>query len=488
MIKSVRLENWRTHKDSLFEFSRGTNVLIGVMGSGKTSVMDAICFALFGTFPGVTARNLRLDEVITSKPHEKDFARVRLEFDYRGEDYAVERTVYRKGTNEGKLYRGGKLIAGPKTTEATARLEEILEMNYDLFSRAVYSEQNQLDYFLRLSAAQRKEKFDELLEISKYENVRGNAVALSNRLKKMAEDRKAFLEEQRKRLDERELREAKESLGKKERLAKDALARLETEKKELSRAEKEAAALEKQEKEFRSLRDAAVKARARAGEAERTARELEREAAGVSAEKATHRRKQLEEESKKARETAQALEKKADRAEEERSSLLQQVAANEREAARLRKAAEQLREAKANCPVCRAKLEEHAKHGLLKETEREEAELEKKTKEFREHAGKAAEEKEKLRQEARQAQRALDGLAEEKAEVERALKAAERLEKAKAETRALATQAGHAEKELAKISFDEGALRKAREQTAGARERINSADKKAADVKALAAG
>src|SRR3989338_11680420 len=223
MIKRVQLQNWRTHKDSEFEFSRGTNVLVGPMGAGKSSVMSGICFALFGTFPEVVARDLKLEEVITSKPHPAEYARVKVEFDYGGEEYAVERTIHRKGTNEGKLYRGGKLIAGPKTTEATARLEEILEMNYDLFSRAVYSEQNQLDYFLRLSAAQRKEKFDELLEISKYENVRGNAVALSNRLKKMAEDRKAFLEEQRKRLDERDLREAKETLEKKERLAQDAL-------------------------------------------------------------------------------------------------------------------------------------------------------------------------------------------------------------------------------------------------------------------------
>ena len=41
-----------------------------------------------------------------------------------------------------------------------------INLNYDLFSRAVYSEQNQIDYFLKLTASQRKEKFDELLEIN----------------------------------------------------------------------------------------------------------------------------------------------------------------------------------------------------------------------------------------------------------------------------------------------------------------------------------
>ena len=487
MIKSVRLENWKTHKDSFFEFSRGTNVLIGPMGAGTTSCMDGICFALYGTFPALTAHALKLEEVITSKPHPQDFARVRLEFDYRDEEYMVERTIYRKGTNEGKLYRQGKLIAGPKTTEATARLEEILEMNYDLFARAVYSEQNQLDYFLKLSSAQRKEKFDELLEISKYENVRGNAVSLGNRLKKLSEDRKQFLQQQQKGLDEGALREARASLAQKEKLAEAARARLEAERHELTRLEKEAEALAAQEKAYRMLREQALKARARAGEAERATQALEKEADGISLAQATEKLRTLEQEAQQAREQAQELEKKADQAEEERTGLLQLAAGHEREAERLRKASEQLKELKAHCPVCKTKLEEHAKHSLLKETEQEKGEMEKRAKAMKEAAAKSTAEKEKLRREARACQLKLDECAKHKNEIERALEATQRLAKAKAEAGLRGDEAAKAEQELAAGPCDEEAWRRAREKTAQAREKIHSTEKEIGNVKELAA-
>ena len=64
MITKLRLENWKTHKDSELEFDKGTNVLIGKMGSGKTSVIEAICYALFGTFPALNRKEVSIEEVI----------------------------------------------------------------------------------------------------------------------------------------------------------------------------------------------------------------------------------------------------------------------------------------------------------------------------------------------------------------------------------------------------------------------------------------
>ena len=93
MISLVELENWKSHKHSVLEFGKGTNVIIGRMGSGKTSVMDAISYALFGTFPALLARRLSQDEVIMSKPTSADFAKVAIEFDYRNENYRIERIL-----------------------------------------------------------------------------------------------------------------------------------------------------------------------------------------------------------------------------------------------------------------------------------------------------------------------------------------------------------------------------------------------------------
>lgn len=81
MITEVKLKNWRSHLDTEFNFSSGTNALLGRMGSGKSSTMDAICFAFFGTFPTLQSKKLKLDDIIMKKPVEKEKSEVEIIFE-----------------------------------------------------------------------------------------------------------------------------------------------------------------------------------------------------------------------------------------------------------------------------------------------------------------------------------------------------------------------------------------------------------------------
>ena len=60
MLKTLNLDQWRTHKTSELEFGSGTNVIVGVMGSGKSSIVNAISYALFGTFPALKSKQVTL--------------------------------------------------------------------------------------------------------------------------------------------------------------------------------------------------------------------------------------------------------------------------------------------------------------------------------------------------------------------------------------------------------------------------------------------
>ena len=183
MITKVRLKNWRSHLDSELNFSSGTNVLVGILGSGKTSVLDAICFALFGTFPTLQTRKLKIDDVIMNKPVQKNRSEVEVEFKINGATYSVKRVIERgRGTSYSELRENGKLVESPSTQRVTEAVEKLLKVNYELFSKAIYSEQNALDYFLTLGRGQRMKKIDELLMINKFEKVRANAVALTNKI------------------------------------------------------------------------------------------------------------------------------------------------------------------------------------------------------------------------------------------------------------------------------------------------------------------
>ena len=71
MIESLELTNWKTHRDTKLTFQKGVNVMIGVMDAGKSSAMDAISYALFGTFPALKSKRVTTQELVMSRPAQE---------------------------------------------------------------------------------------------------------------------------------------------------------------------------------------------------------------------------------------------------------------------------------------------------------------------------------------------------------------------------------------------------------------------------------
>lgn len=263
MIKKLILENWKTHKKSEFEFGKGTNIVVGSLGSGKSSVMDGICFALFGTYPGVHAKKLALNETIMRKPEKCDFSRIEMEFLHGDKTYKIERLLNEKKANEAKFYINGKFVSGPKPTDVNSKIEEILQLDYNLFSRAIYSEQNELDFFFKLSPLQRKEKFDDILALKKYEKVRSNATSISNRIKKIVSDKRQWLDEQQSKINLNELSSMKDKHKNKGKELIDLEKKLAEARNEIKSMEEKLNEMEKKSKEYSFLKDLYAKSLAR---------------------------------------------------------------------------------------------------------------------------------------------------------------------------------------------------------------------------------
>ncbi len=190
MITKVALKNWRSHLNTNLEFSEGTNCFIGPMGAGKTSILDAICFALFGTFPTLMSKKLRLEDVIMKKPKAQQTAEVNVTFEIDNDAWSVTRKIA-KGKTTAELRKNGALVEAPQSTRVTEEIEKILKIDYDLFTRAIYSEQNQLDMFLTIPKGQRMRRIDELLSIDKFEKARQTVLAIISKSKNAAAERES---------------------------------------------------------------------------------------------------------------------------------------------------------------------------------------------------------------------------------------------------------------------------------------------------------
>jgi exonuclease SbcC len=180
MIKKIKLQNWKSHTETELQFTKGINVLVGPMGSGKSSVLQAICFALFGSVPEIKRRDVKVSELVRRDSGSQ--AAIDLSLETEDKAFQISRIINSKGSEGTVRDSDGVLLAGTNPTQATAFLKHILKLDEDTFLRTVYAKQNEIDLFLQLDPGERKVRLDELMNLHKFEAARKNCVKLANKL------------------------------------------------------------------------------------------------------------------------------------------------------------------------------------------------------------------------------------------------------------------------------------------------------------------
>lgn len=164
IIKELEMVNFRSHKSTKLSFDRGITLIVGENGAGKTSILEAINFALFKEKP----EHLKIDELIM---HGESEMKVSLRFIANGREYKVIRARER-GKSEDALYEtenGRQKIICRSEREVTREIERILRINSKVFLNAIYIRQGEIDKLLFLSPADKKEYLSKILGISDIE-------------------------------------------------------------------------------------------------------------------------------------------------------------------------------------------------------------------------------------------------------------------------------------------------------------------------------
>ena len=138
--------------------NRDNTLIVGENGSGKSTMLDALCFSLFGK----PFRNVNKPQLLNSI-NQKDCV-VEVEFDVNNKSYKVIRGIK---PNKFEIYQDGELLNQDAAMKDYQEFLEkfILKMNYKSFTQIVILGSASFTPFMQLSAADRRNIIEDLLDI-----------------------------------------------------------------------------------------------------------------------------------------------------------------------------------------------------------------------------------------------------------------------------------------------------------------------------------
>lgn len=200
LLKNISLKNIRSYKALDLEFSEGTTLLSGDIGSGKTTILLAIEFALFGIIKGTLTGGMLLR-------HGSQKGEVSLTFEIEKKQVTIQRTLKRSST--GITQDAGYLEINGIREDATAvelksKILDLLGYPEDLLTKSksmvfrytVYTPQEELKQILYESSEERVEKLRRIFDIDKYKRIKENSANYAKELRA----RKRILQEETKQL------------------------------------------------------------------------------------------------------------------------------------------------------------------------------------------------------------------------------------------------------------------------------------------------
>ncbi len=189
-LKKLHLKNIRSYVDEVIEFKESSTLLLGDIGSGKSTVLMALEFALFGIIK---------DDISASAilRHGESEGSVELSFEVKNKEYVIKRFLKKSGT--GISQKAGFIICDGVKTDATpvelkSKVLQIIGYPESLVNKSkslifrytVYTPQEQMKHIIFAGSEERLGILRKLFDIDKYKQIRENASFYSKELRQLS--------------------------------------------------------------------------------------------------------------------------------------------------------------------------------------------------------------------------------------------------------------------------------------------------------------
>ncbi len=176
VIKDIEVKGFMRYLDrSTISFPDKFTVITGRTGSGKTSILDAITFALYRRTSRIDLPNVKIEDICRQGGY------VKITFYQGSNKYEVTRGLTSSGSSYVKLRINGTSINGT-IQEIDAKMQDIIGLDYVGFRNSTFVRQDEMRELGAQTGAQRLEIFQKLFRLETFERAQNIATERLNRV------------------------------------------------------------------------------------------------------------------------------------------------------------------------------------------------------------------------------------------------------------------------------------------------------------------
>lgn len=167
ILKTLTLKNYRRFKDAVIEFPDGVIGVIGLNGVGKSTIFEAIAWALYGSVAARTSA----DQIKRTGAAPSDPCRVELEFIFEGDTYRIVREMSGKTLSPSATATVNSKLVAQGAGAVSTFIQKTLGMDFKSFFTSIFAKQKELNALSSMNASERRPLILRMLGIDSLDNV-----------------------------------------------------------------------------------------------------------------------------------------------------------------------------------------------------------------------------------------------------------------------------------------------------------------------------